>query len=101
MFGFPFSCYSLVLSQCDLPCNEGIPRALLPEGCRFGFRFGPGGKELYAAKRLCVGLGLGKANDFLVGLELPAFLEQLYALEALQYVAFSGDRAGSLKAAML
>jgi len=47
--------------------------------------------------RLC----LGEADDFAAVFPLAALLQKLDPLETLQDVAFSDDRAGSFKAAML
>jgi hypothetical protein len=50
---------------------------------------------------LILRLGLGQTDDTLTGLELPALLQKLDALEALQHAALGRDRAGSFKAGML
>ncbi len=54
-----------------------------------------------AQAALGVGLGFGKAHDFAAFLPLPAFLEQLDALETLQDIAFGRDGAGAFETAML
>ena len=59
------------------------------------------GEEAIQAHRLSVGFGLGQADDFCAFLPLPALLQQLHALEALQNISFCRDGAGAFKTAML
>lgn len=46
-------------------------------------------------------LGLLQACDAIAGLPLAAFFHQFDSLETLEYITFSGQRAGAAETAML